>query len=212
MPQTSSSLLEAAEEKSEKRPPGRPRSQQARVAILRATLKLLRKTNYPDLTIESIAAEANVGKATVYRWWTSKAALVADAFSSTAVDELHFPDTGSVRTDLSMQMKQLVRVFRSTRGRIVAAILGGGLFDSELIDAFRERFMLPRRREAYDTLRRAIERGELPADVDRDLMLDSLYGPIYMRFLLRHDELSEEFVEKLVNQIMQGVAGTRAIG
>ena len=211
MAQTTSSALAVAGEKSRKRPPGRPRSEQARTAILRSTLKLLRKSGYPDLSIEAIAAEANVGKATVYRWWTSKAALVADAFSSTAVAELHFPDTGSVLADLSMQMKQLVRVFRSPRGKMVAAILGGGLFDAELIDAYRERFLLPRRREAYQTLERGIERGELPAHLDKDLMLDSLYGPIYMRFILRHDELSEEFVERLCRQIMAGVARNRAI-
>lgn len=204
---TTLAALPPAEEKAAKRPPGRPRSEQARRAILRSTLRLLRKSSYPALSIEAVAAGANVGKATVYRWWSSKAALVADAFSSITVDELHFPDTGSVRADLSMQMKQLVRIFRSSRGRVVAAILGGGLFDAELIDAFRERFMLPRRREAYQTLRRGIERGELPAELDRDLMLDSLYGPIYMRFLLRHDELGEQFVDKLVEQVMRGVGG-----
>jgi len=196
---------EKAGEGEGKRPPGRPRSEQARQAILNSTLKLLEEMGFPELSIEAIAADADVGKATVYRWWPSKAALVADAFSSSADKELRFPDTGSVRSDMSNQMKQLVRVFRGRRGRIVAALLGGGQSDPELIAAFRERFLWPRRHQAYVTLQRGIERGELPKDLDKDLMLDALYGPIYMRLLIHHGKLSEEFVTRLCDVVLDGV-------
>ncbi len=91
-----------------KRPPGRPRSEQARLAILRSTLKLLGENGFSDLTIEAVAAHAGVGKATVYRWWPNKAALIADAFASSTSRKLHFPDTGSVYTDMSRQMRQVV--------------------------------------------------------------------------------------------------------
>lgn len=190
----------------EKRPPGRPRSEESRQAILRSTLKLLTETGFPQLGIEAIAADADVSKATVYRWWPTKAALVADAFSDSASDELRFPDTGSVQKDMSLQMRQVVRVFRSQRGKVVAALLGGGQSDPELIAAFRERFLWPRRRQAYQTLQRGIDRGELPAGIDMDLTLDSLYGPIYMRFLIRHDELNESFVDALCALVLRGVA------
>jgi AcrR family transcriptional regulator len=186
------------------RSPGRPRSEQARVAILRSTLKLLGENGFSDLTIEDVSAHANVGKATVYRWWPNKAALIADAFASSATRKLHFPDTGSVRTDMSQQMRQLIKIFRSPRGRIVSAILGAGQSDRELIAAFRERFLWPRRREAYATLQRGIQRGELRKNVDRDLLLDSLYGPIYMRFLIRHDKLTPDFVDHLCELVLSG--------
>ena len=190
----------------EKRPPGRPRSEESRQAILRSTLKLLTETGFPQLSIEAIAADADVSKATVYRWWPTKAALVADAFSDSASDELRFPDTGSVQKDMSLQMRQVVRVFRSQRGKVVAALLGGGQSDPELIAAFRERFLWPRRRQAYQTLQRGIDRGELPAGIDMNLILDSLYGPIYMRFLIRHDELNESFADALCGLVLRGVA------
>src|SRR5580693_4963993 len=119
-----------------KRPPGRPRSEQARVAILSSTLKLLGKDGFSELTIEAVAAHAGVGKATVYRWWSNKAALIADAFSSSATRKLHFPDTGSVRTDMSQQMRQLIKIFLSRRGRIVSAILAAGQSDRNVIAAF----------------------------------------------------------------------------
>ena len=180
-------LLAAEYRKNGKRPPGRPRSEQARQAILRSTLKLLGKNGFSDFKIEELAARASVGKATVYRWWPNKGALIADAFASSTTRKLSFPDTGSVYTDMSQQMRQLIKVFRSRRGRIVSAILAAGQSDKDLIEAFRERFLWPRRREAYATLRRGIPRGELRKDIDPDLLLDSLYGPIYMRFLIQHD-------------------------
>jgi AcrR family transcriptional regulator len=187
-----------------KRSPGRPRSEQARLAILRGTLKLLGKNGFSELNIEAVAAHAGVGKATVYRWWPNKAALIADAFASSTTRKLHFPDTGSVRTDMSQQMRQLIKIFRGQRGRIVSAILGGGQSDRDLIAAFLERFLWPRRQEAYATLRRGIARGELRKDVDMDLLLDSLYGPIYMRFLIRHDKLTPEFVDGLCEVVLGG--------
>ncbi len=189
-----------------RRLPGRPRSEEARRAIFRSTLKLLQNTGFAELTIEAIAADAGVGKATVYRWWPNKGALVVDAFASSAEHQLHFPDTGSVYRDVSLQMKQVIAIFRSRRGRIVAALLGGGQSDPELLEAFRERFLWPRRREAYKTLRRAIERGELPRNLDLDLLLDILYGSIYMRFLIRHDELSDRYVSEVCRLVLDGAA------
>jgi len=187
-----------------KRSPGRPRSEQARLAILSSTLKLLAEKGFSELTIESVAEHAGVGKATVYRWWPDKAALIADAFACSTKRRLHFPDTGSVRTDMSQQMRQLIKVFRGRRGRIVSAILAAGQTDRGVIAAFRERFMMPRRQEAYATLRRGIQRGQLPKKIDMDLLLDSLYGPIYMRFLIRHDSLTPEFVEGLCELTLGG--------
>jgi len=188
-----------------KRLPGRPRSEHSRQAILRSTLKLLRRDGgFPDLTIEAIAADANVSKATVYRWWPNKAALVADAFSASAEEELQFPDTGSLFNDMSLQMRRLIRIFRSKRGKVVAALLAGGQSDPELLEAFRERFLWPRRRQAYHTLQRGVDRGELPRDSNFDLILDSLYGPIYMRFLIRHDELREDFADEICQLVLNG--------
>ena len=194
-----------------KRPPGRPRSEQARQAILRSTLRLLEKSGFSELTIEDVADRAGVGKATVYRWWPNKGALIADAFASSTTRKLRFPDTGSVFSDMSRQMRQLVKVFRSPRGRIVSAILAAGQSDKDLVAAFRDRFLWPRRHEAYATLRRGIRRGELRRDIDPDLVLDSLYGPIYMRFLIRHDRLTPEFVDRLCALVLGGARPRRKL-
>jgi AcrR family transcriptional regulator len=189
-----------------KRPPGRPRSENARQAILRSTVRLLRKSTFDQLSIEAIAADARVGKATVYRWWPSKGALVVDAFALSTEDELHFPDSGSVYRDMSFQMNRFLGVLNSPRGCIVRAILGAGQSDYDLLEEFRKRLLRPRRQEAYETLRRGIERGELPANIDLDLVLDSLYGAIYMRFLIRHDKLTEDYVDEVCRMVLDGAA------
>jgi AcrR family transcriptional regulator len=191
--------------KNGKRPPGRPRSEESRQAILRSTLKLLRHPGgFPNLSIEAVAADAGVSKATVYRWWPTKAALVVDAFSASADKELRFQDTGSLHRDISQQMHRVIRIFRSPRGKVLSALLAGGQSDPELLEAFRERFLWPRRKQAYETLERGIDRGELPAGCDLDLLLDSLYGPIYMRFLIRHVELTEDFADQLCGVVLKG--------
>lgn len=191
-----------------KRPPGRPRSENARQSILRSTLKLLRRSSFADLSIEAIAADAGVGKATVYRWWPNKGALVVDAFALSTEDELHFPDSGSVYRDMAYQMNKFLGVLRSPRGCIVRAILGAGQSDRELLEEFRKRLLRPRRREAYATLHRGIERGELPRGLDLDQVLDTLYGAIYMRFLIRHDELSERYIEQVCRLVLDGAAAS----
>jgi AcrR family transcriptional regulator len=189
-----------------KRAPGRPRSEEARRAILRSTMRLLEHTGFSDLSIEAIAADANVGKTTVYRWWSNKGALVADAFVSNAAKQLRFPNTGSVRADIRLQMNQWITILRGRRGRIVAALISGGQSDKEIIEAFRERFVRPKRLDAYQILRRGMDRGELSMDVDMDLLLDSLYGAIYMRFLIWQDGLNEQFVNDSVELIFSGAA------
>jgi AcrR family transcriptional regulator len=189
-----------------KRPPGRPRNERSRQAILRSTLKLLRKSSFADLSIEAIAADAGVGKTTVYRWWPNKGALVVDAFTSSIEDELHFPDSGSVRRDMSAQMNQFLELLSSRTGRIVAAIIAGGQSDPQLMEEFRVRFLRRRRQEAYQTLQRGIDRGELPRSLDLDLVLDLLYGGIYMRFLIRHDELNARYVSDVCRVILEGAA------
>jgi AcrR family transcriptional regulator len=190
-----------------KRSPGRPRSERARQAILGCTLTFLedKANGFSGLTIEHVAAEAGVGKATVYRWWPTKAALLADAFASRVTQKLHFPDTGSVGRDMNLQMHQLASIMRSRRGNILSAILGAGQSDKTLISAFRERFLKPRRAEAYATLQRGVVRGELPADLDLNMVLDALYGPLYMRFLLRHDRLTPGFVDQLCELVLGGI-------
>lgn len=188
------------------RGPGRPRSEEVRQRILEAAYELMGEVGFNELTIEAIAIRAKVGKPTIYRRWPNKSRLVMDAFFAATNPELNFPDTGSAREDIRQQMKQLVTVMVSSRGQMIAMLIGGGQTDPELIEAFRENWLTPRRRAGGQVIRKGMERGELKANIDIDVMIDALYSPLFYRLLLKHAPLTEPFVDALVDAVMQGLA------
>jgi len=177
------------------RGPGRPRSEKARKAVIRSTLALLKRTGFHELSVEAVAAHAGVGKATVYRWWANKGELVIDAFVSAVEKELRFPSAGPVLQSIHVQMRRWAVIFRSPLGQIVAAVIRAGQSEPEILEAFRSHWVEPRRVEARRLLGQAITNGEIRADLDPDTVLDLLYGPLYIRLLLKHAPLNEEFVD-----------------
>jgi AcrR family transcriptional regulator len=188
------------------RGPGRPRCEKARKAVIRSTLALLKRVGFHELSMESVAVRAGVGKATIYRWWPNKAELVIAAFVFAVEEELRFPSAGSVLESIHEQMKRWAFIFRSPLGQIVATVIGAGQSDPEILEAFRAHWVEPRRIEARRLLRQAIRNGEIRADLDPDTVLDLLYGPLYLRLLLKHAPLDENFV----NTVFEVVSPTLA--
>ena len=184
---------------------GRPRSPQTREKILKAAYKMLNEVGFMDLTIEGVAAKAEVGKPTIYRRWKTKAALAMDAFLEAVNPELAFPDTGSVREDFREQMQKIVRLMNSPRGEVLANVIGCGQADEELIAAFRENWLIPRRKDAKKIFQRGVERGELRKGINAEVAIDALYSPLFYRLLLKHQHLTDEFVNELVDVVMKGL-------
>jgi len=183
-----------ARKRVESRGPGRPRSEKARRAVMRSTLKLLERVGFNELSIEAVAARAGVGKATIYRWWANKAELVIAAFASAVEKELRFPSGGPVLKSIHVQMKRWSVIFQSPLGQIVRTVIGAGQSEAEILKAFRAHWVEPRRTEARGLLQQAKKTGEIRSDLDPDLMLDLFYGPLYMRLLLKHAPLDDNFV------------------
>jgi AcrR family transcriptional regulator len=183
------------------RAPGRPRSEKARKAVIRSTLELLKRVGFHELSMEAVAARACVGKATIYRWWPNKAELVIDAFVSAVEQELRFPSAGPVLESIREQMRRWALIFRSPLGQVVATVIGAGQSEPEILQAFRAHWVEPRRIEARRLLRQAIKKGEIRADLDPDTVLDLLYGPLYLRLLLKHAPLEENFVNIVFNVV-----------
>lgn len=184
---------------------GRPRSEETDNKILRAAYEMLIEVGFMDLTIEGVAARARVGKPTIYRRWSSKAQLAMDAFLSKVNPEVAFPDTGSVKEDFREQMYKIVKLMNSSRGEILATVIGCGQMDNELIEAFRENWLLPRRDDAKRIFQRGVEQGELRNDVDAEVAIDALYSPLFYRLLLKHLPLSGDFVDRLVDVVIEGL-------
>lgn len=184
---------------------GRPRSEKARQAILGAAIDLLEREGFGAVTVEAIAARAGVSKATVYRWWPNKAAVVTEGFLEFTAPQIGFIDTGDVREDLGQHMRKLGRMLASGSGRTIGALIAESQADPEVAEAFRSRWIAARRAEMKPALRRAVEHGELRSDLDLDTAIDALYGPIYYRLLTGYAPLSDDFVDALADYIMSGI-------
>jgi AcrR family transcriptional regulator len=186
---------------------GRPRSETARTAILRATIELLQSRGFSALSVDAIAAHAGVGKATIYRWWPNKAAVVMDAFLADTAPGIPFPDTGSTREDLRRQMRSVIRLFNTPAVRDpFVALIGASQHDPALAAALRERFVANRRDAAKRVLARGIERGELRPDLDLDIAIDALYGALYYRLLVSGQRLTPRYADALLDQLFPALA------
>jgi AcrR family transcriptional regulator len=186
---------------------GRPRNEGLRRTILRAAAELLEEHGVEGVTIEAIAERAAVGKQTIYRRWSSRAAVLVEAFLSQddlAID--HQPDTGSLRKDLAAFASALTMTAnREALRRSVAGLVAASHADAEVGRLFRERFVAPARAALRQVLARASERGELHQDLDEEVALDAILGAVWYRALLSGGRLDDTYAETLAATVVQGV-------
>jgi AcrR family transcriptional regulator len=180
-------------------PGGPPRNEDTRLRILDSTLQLLEQTPLQAVTIEAIAQKARVSKTTIYRWWSSKASLVIDAFM-----EQHLGRT-PMRRDLpptealAAHIRLVIRQYSGFAGRIVAQIIAAGQSDPEVLLEYRERFYRGRRAVIRETMDKW-ERQELIAPtVDIEVLMDLIYANIYNQLLIEHGPLDEKFADQQVD-------------
>lgn len=155
--------------------------------------------------MDAIAARAGVSKATIYRWWPNKAAVVTDSFLELTAPEINFVETGSVREDLRLQMRRLTHTFAGKSGRTIATLVAEGQTDPKVAEAFRSRWLSARREETRRVLQGGVARRELREDLDLEVAMDALYGPIYYRLLVGHLPLAEGFADVLVDYVWSGL-------
>jgi AcrR family transcriptional regulator len=191
----------------EVRTAGRPRSERARAATLEAAGELLDERGLAALSVDAIATHAGVSKATIYRWWPSKAAVVMDAFLERTSPQMPFPDTGSTREDLRRQMRSVIRLFNdAATSRPFVALIAESQHDPVLAAALRERFIAARRAAATEAFARGIERGDLKADLDVEIAIDALYGALYYRLLVSGEPLTPRYADRLLDQLFPALA------
>jgi AcrR family transcriptional regulator len=188
------------------RAPGRPRSARADEAIIDAVLDLLQEGTAVDaLSIEAVAAKAGVGKATIYRRWSNKDALLLDAIRSLKGD-LPKPAGASVREDMVMLLTMIQRP-PDNRSMNVMPCLVPELHRNPHQYRLYQEVIEPRREVMREVLRRGIRTGELRPDLDIELTLALLCGPILVQKLLRWNPKLE--AEGLPERLVDTVLGTR---
>ena len=185
---------------------GRPRSEKAHHAILRAAADLLLERGLAEVSMDAVAARAGVSKATIYRWWPTKEALALDALYHEWENVPPPRDTGSLRGDLLSLVRPWARVAaQRPYGPVIAALATEARTDPAFAEQYLARFVKPRRDQARAIFRRAIERGELPVGTKVEVALDLLYGPLYHRLIHGHAPLTDAFVRDVVNTVVGGI-------
>jgi AcrR family transcriptional regulator len=174
---------------------------------MRAATDLLAERGLGGMSIEEVASRAGVGKATIYRRWPSRGALAFDAFLAEFLGQQPLPDTGTLRGDLLTALRAWIRsVTQTSAGPMLSGLIAEAQQDRALAADWRDRFVEPVRAQHAIMLDRAISRGEIPADTDKDVVLDLLYGPAYHRLLHRHRPLTDQFARRVVDLIVAGLA------
>jgi AcrR family transcriptional regulator len=186
------------------------RSEQSRLAILQATIRLLDEREHgsmsvQQLSIERIAREAGVSKATIYRWWSSKAALIIDTFL-----ENHITST-TIREDLPAieALKEhaisLAQVYSGHEGALMAQLIAESQYDEATLADFKKSFFLPRREMINAVIRRAKEEGAIRDDLDINQVAEHIYSPIYFRLLFKEGSLDRDATGLSFDITMQGL-------
>ena len=177
------------------------RSRRAESAILDATLALLAELGFGGLTIDGIAARAGVGKATIYRHWSSKAEVALEAFRA-FVPPLEDPDTGSFADDIRGVLHQIVEgLSNSPLAGILPSLVEAAERDPEMERLFRE-FGTSRRAVLRGIFSRAAARGELREGLDADVAIDLLVGPIFTRRLVSRAPVTKKHANAVIDLIL----------
>lgn len=191
-----------------KRPGGR--SARVRQAVAAAFIDELVERGYSDLSFEGVAARAGVHKTTLYRRWGSRENLLLDVALQTSAEAVPVPHTGTLGTDLAALAGAVARNLRSKPAQaMLRAVVSEALVNPEVATA-AHRFWDARFEAANKIIRRAVARGEVAADVDTELIIESLIGPMYLRVLVTQEPLDDAFIGRLSTLVAQAAAGNRA--
>ncbi|MET7637234.1 TetR/AcrR family transcriptional regulator [Streptomyces sp. NPDC005438] len=186
---------------------GRPRDAAREEALLSAVIELLDEVGYEGLTIDAVARRAQASKATVYRRWPSKEALICAALLNVTSSVVPVPDTGELVEDLRLMLRHSARALKRNRSRI-AAIVAAVATRPELTESFDRLFLAGRRAAARGVYERALERGELAPGPDIDLLIDAAPALLLQRVLYQPDEpLDDAFVDRVVNGLILPALG-----
>ena len=189
------------------RPRGRPRRALARKSIVDATLELLAEGGFQAATIDAIATKAGVGRNTIYRRWSSKELLIADALRE-LTSELDVHEGKDIHALLLEWIREFAGVFVDPLfGRILPAVLGELRTNPDFARVYSERVVQPRYDALIEMLERAVERGELRADADVAQIADLLAGAPFVRLLpFGLPPVNERYAEELLETIWFGIA------
>jgi len=186
----------------------RPRSEEARRKALAAATDLIVERGVGNLTIEEVAARSGVAKTTIYRHWPERASLIIDTVRA-SFEHVGTPDTGSLRGDLEAFFFGMVRADLSgTVGHLMPCMIDAASRDPE-IEMLLDRISIERQQPVLTIVERAQQRGELPADLDTQVVVGTIVGPIVFRKLIWRQPLDTAYVSGSLDVAIAGLAAMR---
>ena len=169
--------------------------------ILDAALEVLSEVGYDRLTMDAVAQRAKASKATLYRRWNSKAMLVVDALATQKATP-PVPDSGDLRTDLLNAFCGMGGLTdhgtTSTFGAVITALTT----DPEFAQEFRSRVLKPKAQVSRQIFQRGVDRGQVRADVDLDLLAPALAGIVLHRLFVMGEQPGPTLIEQVIDQII----------
>jgi AcrR family transcriptional regulator len=173
---------------------------------MEATEGLLRERGYAGLSIDEVARRAGVSKRTIYRWWPSKGALVAEAFTESAGQRHQDVDTGLVRDDLIGYLQQLFAdIARPGKTAALRSMMAEAQSDEKFAAQFAA-FIAGRRDLIRGILQRGAQRGEIDPAADLDVAIDFIFGLYWYRILVGHLPLDQALATTMTDQLLHGLA------
>ncbi|MEU5592390.1 TetR/AcrR family transcriptional regulator [Streptomyces sp. NPDC020298] len=205
-------------------PPAQPapdttrRSEKSRRAIYAAALELVAEAGYPKTTIEGIAARAGVGKQTIYRWWSSKAEVLLEAFldlseqaardaGASEREPYAIPDTGDIAADIKAVLRATVDQLTDPRFEAPSrALAAEGVVNEQAGRAFTAKLLEPSLQLYVDRLRAAQDAGQVRPGIDPRIALEFFVSPLAQRWLQYTGPITYEYTDTLVDYALYGLA------
>ena len=186
--------------------------EETRRRVLEATVDLIDRVGYWSVTVDAIARASGVSKSTIYRHWSSRKALVLDAFTSDTDESTQVADTGDAIADLrTFLLKLAYRLNVRGAGPIMTGLISDALNDEEFAQSFRAKVIEARRHAFLQILLRGQQRGQIRTDVDLTSVVDALYGSIHHRLLMTRAPIDGQFASALTDFAQQGLAAPRPL-
>lgn len=178
---------------------GRPRSVEVDKAIIKAASYLFCHQAYTEISMEAISQRAGISKATLYRRWPNKPTLAVEVLVRAALAKSRpFTDI-SYREHLIANLQALRDMLASPYAAVLVALIAQAQHDTALREILYQQFLKPIQAVGDADLDEAIKRGEVIADIDKDLLFDQLFGLFYYRMLVTHKNVKDAEIEKIVD-------------
>lgn len=187
----------------------RPRSEAARRRLLDATLEIVATEGVAAVTADAVARRSGVAKTTLYRHFGSTDGLVFAAVADSVIAQAP-PDTGTIRGDLEAIHRRYLEIASSQQNReLFAWMVAKSIESAENRELFRRVRVQPRGPTTV-ALQRAIARGEVDADIDVDLAMHIIQGPLISQRIVDNSEVSDGDLERILDMTVRAL-GTSGI-